>query len=119
MESELIQQAKEKLVAEKGKIRKQLEEMTGEQAFNKDKVQAKWNEVGDKEEDNALEVANYQDSISLERNLEITLEKIEKALKRIEEGTYGTCDQCGNQIEDDRLLAYPEAGRCLSCHARP
>ena len=40
---------------------------------------------------------------------------IEAALKRIEDGTYGKCIDCGKDISERRLKALPEAERCLSC----
>jgi DnaK suppressor protein len=46
------------------------------------------------------------------------LKKIEKALARIVEGTYGECenyDTCGNYIGYKRLLARPEANLCITC----
>jgi RNA polymerase-binding transcription factor DksA len=43
---------------------------------------------------------------------------IEAALKRIEEGTYGKCIDCGKAIAKRRLEALPEAERCLSCAQR-
>jgi len=118
METSLINQLKEKLLAEKKKLAEQLEAMTQERTFDKDKVQVKWKELGNKEEDNAVEVANFQDSISLERDLEVNLERIENALAKIEAGQYGICEHCGNDIEEARLRAYPEATLCLKCTAQ-
>ncbi len=37
------------------------------------------------------------------------------ALRRLEEGSYGTCQDCGGPIGESRLLALPEAGRCAAC----
>ena len=37
------------------------------------------------------------------------------ALARVEDGTYGTCTDCGGDIGFERLLAYPTAKRCVSC----
>ncbi|MDD5040288.1 MAG: TraR/DksA C4-type zinc finger protein [Patescibacteria group bacterium] len=118
MDSSRIEEVKAKLVAEKTRIAAQLKEMTEEQTFDKDKTQTKWRDIGDKEEDNAVEVADFQDSIALERNLEVTLEKIERALKKIELGTYGVCESCGKPIDDGRLAAYPEAQHCMACHTK-
>lgn len=118
MDKGLIAQLKDKLFKEKEKIIFQLEEMTQEKTFDKDKIQTKWKEVGNKDEDNAVEVANFQDNISLERNLEINLEKIEKALEKIEKGEYGKCEKCSQNIEEERLIAYPEATVCLKCTAQ-
>lgn len=43
------------------------------------------------------------------------LADIEDALARIEAGTYGTCEQCGNPIAVARLEAIPHARTCVSC----
>jgi RNA polymerase-binding transcription factor DksA len=40
---------------------------------------------------------------------------IETALRKINEGTYGTCVECGKAIPNRRLQALPEAAKCLSC----
>lgn len=115
MDQQFINEMKKCLLAERDKIRGQLETMTEEKNFNKDKIQVKWKDVGTKEEDSATEVADYQDQISLERNLEISLEKIEKAIQSIDKGDYGKCEKCGKEIERARLEAYPEATLCLTC----
>ncbi|MBU6300592.1 MAG: TraR/DksA family transcriptional regulator [Verrucomicrobia bacterium] len=41
--------------------------------------------------------------------------KIDLALRRLEEGTYGSCEICGAEIPPDRLLAKPSVSTCLSC----
>lgn len=43
------------------------------------------------------------------------LERINAALGRIAEGTYGTCLKCGDEISDARLSAVPEAPLCRTC----
>lgn len=44
-----------------------------------------------------------------------TLKKIEDALKRLGEGTYGNCFECGDEISQMRLRALPFAVRCKDC----
>jgi DnaK suppressor protein len=44
-----------------------------------------------------------------------TLKKIDEALQRLEEGTYGTCAECGNEVTEARLRALPFALLCISC----
>ncbi len=46
-----------------------------------------------------------------------TLKKIETALRRIGEGDYGDCFQCGGEIAEARLRALPFAARCRDCEA--
>jgi len=45
------------------------------------------------------------------------LREINLALARIDDGTYGICDDCGNAIDPRRVLAQPAALRCLECQA--
>ncbi len=44
-----------------------------------------------------------------------TLEKIEAALRRLDQGAYGNCFECGNEIAEARLRALPFAVRCRDC----
>ncbi|MFH1207203.1 MAG: TraR/DksA C4-type zinc finger protein [Patescibacteria group bacterium] len=115
MDQQYIDTLKAKLLDQKNKISSQLEGITHEKSFNKERVQAKWENIGEKDEDNAIEVADFQDSIALERNLETSLEKIGTALEKIDTGKFGICDTCGNGIEEERLLAIPEANLCMNC----
>ncbi len=43
------------------------------------------------------------------------IHKIDFALQRLEEGIYGTCEDCGASIPKERLLAKPSVSRCRSC----
>jgi DnaK suppressor protein len=53
--------------------------------------------------------------ISMVEQLEDQLDDIGKALQRIEEGTYGKCNHCGNPILPERLEALPYAELCIDC----
>ncbi|HEX6738805.1 MAG TPA: TraR/DksA family transcriptional regulator [Vicinamibacteria bacterium] len=44
-----------------------------------------------------------------------TLARIDEALRRLEEGSYGVCTDCGAEIAEARLRAVPFATRCLAC----
>lgn len=52
--------------------------------------------------------------LSLENNVRDLLQKIEKALSRMDEGTYGICERCGKPIEKARLKALPYANLCIA-----
>jgi len=43
------------------------------------------------------------------------LREISEALKRIDEGVYGKCVVCGKSIDEKRLVAIPEAKKCIVC----
>ncbi|MGH2573447.1 MAG: TraR/DksA family transcriptional regulator [Actinomycetota bacterium] len=51
--------------------------------------------------------------LSLVNNLRDLIDRIDKALAKIEEGTYGLCDRCGKPIEKLRLKALPYANLCI------
>jgi len=42
------------------------------------------------------------------------LEEVERALAKLDDGTYGVCDTCGERIGDDRLEAIPTATHCIA-----
>lgn len=46
-----------------------------------------------------------------------TLNKVNEALRRLDEGTYGNCFECGQEIAEPRLKALPFAVRCKDCEA--
>ena len=47
------------------------------------------------------------------RRLDAKLRDVQRALEKLDEGTYGTCDVCGDPIGAERLEAIPWAVRCL------
>ena len=51
--------------------------------------------------------------VAVHDKLQVTLADVERALVKLEEGTYGTCDVCDGQIGDGRLEAHPWAVRCV------
>lgn len=57
-------------------------------------------------------------SQALARDHEVELEQIERALEALDEGVYGTCRGCGEEIAEARLRARPEAFLCLECTSR-
>jgi RNA polymerase-binding protein DksA len=65
--------------------------------------------------DTATETYDRELDYTLEENSEHVLAEIHAALKRIEEGTYGICTNCGKQIGEERLEALPWATLCIDC----
>lgn len=61
--------------------------------------------------------ADIQDDIELAliQMKSETLQKIEEALARLDEQTYGNCFECGDEISERRLRALPFAVRCKDC----
>jgi RNA polymerase-binding protein DksA len=65
-----------------------------------------------------------RDSESLDSEIAVAesegaiLEQVEGALGRIEQGTYGKCEECGDEISAERLEAIPYAAYCIDCQRR-
>ena len=78
-------------------------------------TQVDFKDVGNEEGDNASEVAQFSDNLSLEEELEKALRDIASAIKMIEAGTYGTCKYCKLPIDERRLLARPTSSSCIQC----
>ena len=65
--------------------------------------------------DTATATLDREIDYTLEENSEHVLQAIDAALKRIEDGTYGTCVNCGKPIAEERLAAIPWATHCIDC----
>lgn len=63
----------------------------------------------------AIETENDQVVEALDRDGQIELALIKKALTRIEDGSYGDCQKCGDSINPARLQAIPETEVCIEC----
>jgi RNA polymerase-binding protein DksA len=51
--------------------------------------------------------------LSIEQNVRDLLDKIDRALKRVDEGTFGICERCGKPIEKARIKALPYVDLCI------
>ena len=71
-------------------------------------------DVGD-EVDNSVVEQERELNLLLQDREKQHLEAIEEALQRIETGEYGFCDECGDQIDQKRLMVMPLAQLCITC----
>ncbi len=58
---------------------------------------------------------NQEVSLGLYENEEQLLEQVSAALRRIDEGSYGQCSECGQEITRERLDAIPYSIQCVAC----
>ncbi|MGA7228281.1 MAG: TraR/DksA C4-type zinc finger protein [Acidimicrobiia bacterium] len=68
--------------------------------------------------DAASVTAERTEVLGLVDSLKSQLDDVDLALGHIERGTYGTCDNCGNEISPDRLQARPESVLCVNCKSK-
>jgi DnaK suppressor protein len=67
--------------------------------------------------DGTSEAVSRLTDIGVGDSLERGLDRTERALAKLDEGTYGMCDACGAPIARARLTAMPDAVLCLKCAA--
>ena len=103
------------LEEEKARIERELATFTNKDSNNKDNYNSQFPEFGNDEDENAAEVADYSDRLSLEHTLEVQLRDVNKALANIKNGKYGICQYCHNEIEEGRLLVRPVSSSCVNC----
>lgn len=110
-----LEDIKKQLEGEKKRLEDALLSFASKNTANPDDYNASFPEFGDKDEDNASEVATYTDNLTLERTLEASLRDVKSSLKRIGEGTYGVCKYCKKNIDEKRLIARPTSSACVEC----
>lgn len=116
MDPQSIANVKKLLLEEQARIEGELSKFShrNPKATETD-VQVEFKDIGNEEGDNAAEVAQFSDNLSMEDELEKALRDIAGALKMIEAGTYGTCKYCKQPIDERRLLARPTSSSCIQC----
>jgi RNA polymerase-binding protein DksA len=68
--------------------------------------------------DVASDTFEREKGFAIENSVQDMLTQVEEALSRMDEGTYGICEVCGQPIHPDRLRALPYARLCINCKAR-
>lgn len=101
-------------------IKKQLKILLDEKNHLTNEISnlSKHPDYGDVYDDDAQEITDYDNMLSVRDNLQITLDKVNNAIESIDKGTYGKCKSCKNYIEAGRLNAIPYVDICASCSSK-
>lgn len=67
---------------------------------------------------NAAEQFGHARIEAVKRELDRRIIQMRKALARVNVGSYGICEECGQIIDTDRLMVFPEATLCVSCEKK-
>ncbi len=74
--------------------------------------------AGDDQADAGTKTFEREQELSIANNRLDLLTQMERAIERIDAGTYGRCESCGNPIPKARLQAFPSATLCVACKQR-
>lgn len=103
-------------------MRRELEENSGaaraEGAEFREEAEYESGSLSQHPGDYATDVTNRMEQNLLLEDSELERERVLAALRRLDDGSYGSCMDCGRPIGDDRLEARPQADRCLACEEK-
>ena len=106
---------RDQLAAEAAALRTDIERAESDIASRlKDAV----GDAGDDQADVGAKTFEREHELALTHNARELLAQNERAIARIEAGTYGTCESCGEAIGKARLQAFPRATLCVTCKQR-
>ena len=106
---------KERLLAQKAGLQEQLQTLRG---GNIGRDEASADHFGAHEDSTAQTTTARELELALDARESEELNQVEEALRRIENGSYGECIDCGVDIPFARLDVAPEASRCIACQEK-
>lgn len=116
MNNQLLEDNKAKLLAEQKRLRAILGHESKEDSEFPGGHKPNFMEIGTEQGENAAEVEQFVNDLSVTEDMSKRLVKVEAALARIADGTYGKCS-FGDDISEARLSAEPAAETCIE-HAK-
>ncbi len=118
MDKKLQEEFKNILLQEKKRLEKELAVITNEDLKPSQSDMSGENDLESDEADVATTTFERERDDSLGWNIRDMLNKIDSALTKIKEGTYGHCPECDTEIDIERLRAIPYADSCITCQGK-
>jgi RNA polymerase-binding protein DksA len=112
MQQRELDQYKKQLIAMRARLTREVD--ASEEALREDVV-APGDSSGVPSHPADSDSEGVDTEIAISQNEEQLLEEVERALERIEKGTFGPCATCGEKIAKERLDALPYAATCIAC----
>lgn len=112
---EEVAEARAELLAEAGRLRTEI--LASEEAIS-GLMRDSGDGAGDDQADTGTKNITREHELALAGNAREMLLQTERALERLDAGTYGLCENCGNPIGKARMQAFPRATLCVECKQR-
>jgi DnaK suppressor protein len=110
-----LEQVRAELMTEASGLRADLAKAASEAA---ERLSDAVRDAGDDQADAGAKAFEREHALALNQNSRDLLDQAERALARIDGGTYGVCESCGQPIGKARLQAFPRATLCVACKQR-
>jgi len=119
MQKRMLERFKKKLIKEREKLLADVNHIRNEELGKSQRdATGELSGYADHMADGATDTIERQVSLGLMSNEEAMLIKIDGALKRIEDKTYGVCELCKEKISQERLNAVLYATYCIECRSQ-
>jgi len=105
-------------VAEKAELLQRLTELDQESFEGSQSEMSGEVGLGEDYADAGTATFDRERDLSIRNNIQDLMDQIDRATERIDAGTYGVCERCGQPIEAARLKALPHSVLCLDCKRR-
>ena len=112
------QEFRKRLEQEQSRLKEEIERLRTDNPILGEMAKSESGGYGNLMADDASDTFELEKTLALQRNLQILLQKTGRALQKLDQGTYGLCDECNNPIDPARLEALPQANLCIQCKAR-
>lgn len=106
---------KKRLLEDREQLQRDIDTKDEQIAEGGDDLDPERGGVGNHMADDADEVAEQETMMAIQSSAQRGLDLVNDALARMEAGTYGTCANCGKEINPDRLEARPSSIYCIDC----
>ncbi|WP_039939283.1 TraR/DksA family transcriptional regulator [Streptomyces himastatinicus] len=113
--AEEVEEARTELLTEAGRLRTEI--LASEEAIT-GLMRDSGDGAGDDQADTGTKNITREHEMALAGNAREMLLQTERALERLDAGTYGLCENCGNAIGKARMQAFPRATLCVECKQR-
>lgn len=113
MNEEELNEFKERLLREKERLEEELKYVESTMEQQQSYWTGELSEYDNHPADTGTATFSREEDVSLARNTRDLIARVNDALKRIDEGTYGYCKVCGRPIGKERLEALPYADLCI------
>lgn len=107
-----LSEIRKRLEEERAQLRADIDALSTENQSQQDD-----SGVGNHLADDASEVFTRERNMAVRNNAEELLTQVEAALQRLDQGVYGICENCGREIDVERLEALPYATLCITCQS--
>src|SRR5437764_15030707 len=109
MERALLYELRQRLERDRDNLRAEIEQIEEQEIHAENQYDPEFSGYGNHMAETGTENYEQERNLTLEHTLQQQLSEADHALAKVDAGTYGICDNCGQEISPERLQARPHA----------